>query len=108
MDRLAEIKRRLQDAKQSGRWNYNHQHQMFVGTTNALEIYELGMIDLGRTSPTYVRKNDQWVESEESKERRRLIVGLGTFLETCREDMDWLIARIAELEAEKAEWKNSK
>jgi hypothetical protein len=94
--RISEIRARL--AGVAGKlWKYNPAHKMFVGSTNALEMYH-GVLDLGRSQK-------EWTPHESGNGYRlsnstARIKALGEFLEQCREDIAFLLARCEALESQ--------
>lgn len=93
-DRISEIRRRL--AAVSGKpWNYNPKHEMFIGSTNALEMYD-GVLDLGRDGKEFFPYQDEtgsgYRLTEASRQRMERIKALGEFLQSCREDIEYLLA----------------
>jgi hypothetical protein len=76
-DRIEIIKAKLAQVEGQPPWKYNPEHEMFVGTTNMLEMYDR-MIDLGR-----------FMNGEPDK--NKLTESLGQFLEKSREDMAFLL-----------------
>jgi hypothetical protein len=106
---LAAIRERLTPV-QGKPWKYEPEHPMFIGTTNALNIWH-DTINLGRNATELVphfneRTGEQsYRPSGRSLEQRARIKSLGVFLECCREDITTLLdlarqqaERIAELE----------
>ncbi len=78
-DRIVEIKDRL--SRVSGHaWTYDPKHEMFIGTTNAIKMYDR-TIDLGR-------------DESGCRERTK---ALGDFLENCREDIEFLLTKHPEV-----------
>jgi predicted Holliday junction resolvase-like endonuclease len=92
--RITAIRQRLAAVQDGHPWKYNPKHEMFIGTTNALEMYG-GVLDLGRDGKEYVRYEDETGHgcrlTEASKRRMARIKALGEFLESCRADMEWLL-----------------
>lgn len=97
-ERITEIKERLEGV--AGKpWKYNPQHEMFMGTTNALEMYE-DSLNLGRDGKEYAPYEDETGKgyrlTEQSRKRMARIRALGVFLENCREDINYLLSLVAE------------
>ena len=78
-------------------WKYEPNHPMFVGTTNALDIY-YGHIDLGRNHKEWYEHKDEhstgYRLTEASIRQMARIKALGEFLERCREDIAVLLDEI--------------
>jgi hypothetical protein len=87
-------------------WKYNPKHEMFMGTINALEMYE-DTIYLGRDNKEYAPYEDATGRgcrlTPASVKRLARIKALGEFLECCREDIAHLLTRVRTAEARVAE-----
>ena len=98
-ERLKAIRTRLTGVTHDARdvWAYEPKHEMFVGATNAL-MTRHGMIDLGRTPAEYIPYLDggktRYRLADWCGRERERIEALGKFLESCREDIDYLLARL--------------
>lgn len=95
-ERIAEIKARLAGVYPDKPWKYNPTHEMFIGSTNALEMYH-GILDLGRNAKEWYEYKDEtghgYRLTEASKAQMARVKALGEFLEQCREDIDYLLNR---------------
>ena len=93
-DRLSAIRARLAAVEDGHSWKFDPKHEMFVGTTNAIEMYDR-TIDIGRESKTWTPSTDPNVKgytiSPESVRKNVATKALGGFLERCREDMRELL-----------------
>jgi hypothetical protein len=91
--RLAEIAERLSGVVGKP-WIYEPEHRMFMGTTNALNIY-YGAIDLGRNEKVWEPCQDERLHghrlTKSSVEQMARVKALGQFLERSREDMQFLM-----------------
>ncbi len=78
-------------------WKYNPQHEMFVGTTHAIEMYSR-TLDLGRAGGEFAPSKDPdikgYVRTEQSKRNLAEVEALGLFLAHCREDIEYLITAL--------------
>ena len=96
--RLKEIRDRLSTVS-GAPWIYNPDHPMYVGTTNALDIYH-DVLDLGRNNKEWAPYQDEHSKgyrlTEASVKRMARIKALGEFLQACREDMQFLLDLCAE------------
>ena len=81
-------------------WKYEPELEMFIGSTNALDIY-YKIIDLGRNNKEYIPYENEYKKgyrlSDASAKEMERIKSLGEFLENCREDIQFLISLINEL-----------
>lgn len=92
-ERIEQIRQRL--AGVTGKpWKYNPKHEMFIGTTNALDMY-YEVLDLGRDHKEWFRYSDEsghgYRLTEASLKRMARTKALGEFLEQCREDIAYLL-----------------
>lgn len=91
---INDIKERLQKVVGSP-WKFNQKHEMFIGTTNAIEMYDR-MLDLGRDSKEWIPVDDEmtkgYVLSPSSVRSLETTKSLGEFLANCREDMSYLLS----------------
>lgn len=75
-------------------WSFNRKHEMFVGHTNALEMYSR-TLDLGRSMEHWVPSTDPHVKGHKlsavSIRHNQETEDLGVFLERCREDIAALL-----------------
>ena len=94
MIREEEISQRLASVMDGHPWVFNPKHEMFVGCTNALEMYSQHL-DLGRNMETWEPSCDSAVRgyklSDASKRNMAQIQALGEFLANCREDIEYLL-----------------
>jgi len=94
-DRLMEIRKRL-SLVQRYPWKYEPEHEMFIGTTHAVNMYDR-TVDLGRGAKEFIpaREGEEskngYVLSAKSQRELDAITALGKFLESCREDMEFLL-----------------
>ena len=98
MSRIEEIKARLGAVPHPDKpWRYNPEHEMFIGTTNALEMYD-AVLDFGRVEQTWIRNDDGkgYSLSESSRQRTAQLKALGEFFESCREDIAYLLEKLEE------------
>ena len=79
-DRLRDILLRLAAVEDGHTWKFEPKHKMFVGSTNAVVMYDR-VVDLGRTS-------EPW---QKGGKRDALTLALGEFLENVREDLRELL-----------------
>jgi hypothetical protein len=99
-EKLNEIQRRLAKVC-NGKWKFNPKHEMFIGTTNAIEMYDR-TLDLGRDNKEYVAYSDDmgqgWKLTPQAKRQYETTLALGEFLESCREDMQGLLNEIVRMQ----------
>lgn len=99
--RLGEIRERLRNVSDKRTWKYNPKHEMFMGTTNAVEMYDR-TLDLGRGAKQWRLSEDPdvkgYVLSEQSRREILEIRNLGEFIANCREDIAWLLEQIPHAE----------
>lgn len=104
--KLVEIEARLKPVQHGKPWRYDSKYPMLLGTTNALVDYELGAINLGRDEKQWEFYEDETGRGSrltaQSKKRLEYVRALGRFLESCREDMAWLLEQVRELEVKGA------
>lgn len=96
MSRIQEIKARLAAVEPDKPWRYT-KREMFIGTTNALEMYDR-VLDLGRAASHWERDEtgNSLRMAEESRQRMERVKALGEFLECCREDIAYLLEKLEE------------
>jgi hypothetical protein len=96
-DRLTSIRSRLAAVEDGHPWKFNPKLEMFVGFTNAVEMYDRS-IDLGRSSTEWVPSTDPNVKgyqrSRESIRKDAMTRALGEFLENVREDLRELLEAV--------------
>ena len=102
---IAELRRKVEALKAATNpspWKFNPKHEMFMGTTNALEMYE-DTLDLGRDCKEWIPVDDGNTKgyrlSDGSVKRAARIKAIGEFLETCREDTTRLLDAAERLDA---------
>lgn len=92
-----QIRTRLQAVQDAHQWKFNPKHDMFMGTTNAVEMWDRN-IDLGRTMKNWTPSTDPHIKgyklSPESIRKNAMTMALGEFLEKAREDMEYLLAQL--------------
>lgn len=92
--RLARISARLQSVQDNHAWTFNPKHEMFMGTTNAIVMWDRNL-DLGRNSQHWQQSTDPcikgYVLAPGSIKQNALTQALGAFLENCREDIEYLL-----------------
>lgn len=102
MDRIAEIKYRLAGVSDGHYWKFNQKHEMFVGHTNAIEMWDRNL-DLGREDEVWVPYDDEnskgYKLSPQSARVNKMTKALGEFLESCRDDIQFLLAEVERLSA---------
>jgi len=85
-------------------WKYAPEHEMFVGTTNAITVvgedYTCMLFDLGRNNSTYHRTAaGKAVRTAAALRENAGKRALGEFLEACREDIAALLEELGKKEA---------
>lgn len=100
--RIEVIRERLAGVSDGKPWRYDPAHKMFMGTTNALDMYH-DSLDLGRNHKEYVAYEDETGKGHRltpaSVKRMRRIKALGLFLEQCREDIEYLLSKLEDKDA---------
>lgn len=95
---LEEIKSRLTAViNDDTQWEFERSHSMFMGTTNALNMYDRH-IDLGRTAqdkiPQYCEDTGKLLRyklTKSAETTNKKTEALGTFFVNAREDMRYLL-----------------
>lgn len=95
-----DIQSRIDALNDAHPWTFNPTHEMFMGTTNALEMYDRHL-DLGRDHKEWVLSKDPnvkgYILSKSSIDHIARTKALGVFLEHAREDIRFLPAEVERL-----------
>jgi len=91
-NKIHEIKQRLEALPFPEKpWRYDPERPMFLGTTNAIEMYDR-TLDLGRNMKEYyINEFGNYTLTTKAKKNMEDIKALGLFLENVREDIKYLL-----------------